>query len=607
MTNPAVGADWPAYITSETEDGNRLLRVQANSGAAAFRVDGPKASPAGPATLRVQARVTNLGEDQIMLVAIRGTSKISKILTTDGEHDISLPIPEGATPPSLWCKVLRQHLGEEVTPQTPVPNPRLRLDLRSVQVWPRRELRILETKSATVAPKEELVLTLEGIDPKGEPVVVTEVLPGGEVVGETLTEMLPRLEIVRTFQGLGRYRLHVQQGALEAHRSVCIVPPDPLKNTRIAFFNAPARFGDLHRFAKTPPVGSLVSRPINSAKRVVIEQESTQVVDRSTLVANLELEPSLGFEPDSLDDDTFRKAGEHLFSNVRNVITAPKRADAGPEAARWHTLSKLSRDTVQVEGKLPGSGMRQLFRQDGSLYIWIDQPEFPLLLPVTASSQRQNAEGHVEAEGLAAGTIEPEARNIFVGPLREPEVLVLRQVDFAQPVRLTRNQEVNASLRIPNPRDVIWQGKIRANWSSPLRLRLSRNTLELLPGQEINLPVTVEWPGSYVKHGRHPVNLEIQEPTGGTITATLEVEVAFPHLKIELVSDRKIIMKASQLIDTQITWWNQKIKIKREEQKRLLPNKGVERIIPSNATHFDVVSGIRTIRYDLQGMREGGR
>ncbi|RZO53581.1 MAG: hypothetical protein EVA77_06230 [Phycisphaeraceae bacterium] len=607
MTDPAVRADWPAYITSETEDGSRLLRVQANSGAAAFRVDGPKASPAGPATLRVQARVTNLGEDQIMLVAIRGNSQISRILTTDGEHDISLPIPAGAAPPSLWCKILRQHLGEEVTPRTPVPNPRLRLDLKSLHVWPRRELRIVGNKFATVAPKQELVLTLEGIDPKGEPVVVTEVLPSGEVVEETLTETLPRLEIIRTFQGLGRYQLHVQQGALEAHRSVCIVPPDPLKNTRIAFFNAPARFGDLHRFATTPPVGSLVSRPMNSAKRVVIEQERTQVVGRSTLVANLELEPFLGFAPDSLDDDAFRKAGEHLFSNARNVIMAPENADAGPEAARWHTLSKLSRDTVQVEGKLPGSGVRQLFRQDGSLYIWIDQPEFPLVLPVTASSQRQNAEGHVEAEGLAAGTIEPGARNIFVGPLREPEVLVLRQVDFAQPVRLTRNQEVNASLRIPNPRDVIWQGKIQANRSSPLRLRLSKNTLELLPGQEIYLPVTIEWPGSYVKHGRHPVNLEIQEPAGGTITATLEVEVAFPDLQVELISDARIIMKASQPIDTQITWWSQKTKIKREQRQRLLSNNGVERVIPTNATHFDVVSGIRTIRYDLEGMRDGGR
>ena len=34
---------------------------------------------------------------------------------------------------------------------------------------------------------------------------------------------------------------------------------------------------------------------------------------------------------------------------------------------------------------------------------------------------------------------------------------------------------------------------------------------------------------------------------------------------------------------------------------------GVERVIPTNATHFDVVSGIRTIRYDLEGMRDGGR
>ena len=154
---------------------------------------------------------------------------------------------------------------------------------------------------------------------------------------------------------------------------------------------------------------------------------------------------------------------------------------------------------------------------------------------------------------------------------------------------------------------MIWQGKIQANRSSPLRLRLSKNTLELLPGQEIYLPVTVEWPGSYVKHGRHPVNLEIQEPTGGTITATLEVEVAFPDLQVELISDARIIMKASQPIDTQITWWSQKTKIKREERQRLLSNKGVERVIPTNATHFDVVSGIRTIRYDLEGMRDGGR
>ena len=131
--------------------------------------------------------------------------------------------------------------------------------------------------------------------------------------------------------------------------------------------------------------------------------------------------------------------------------------------------------------------------------------------------------------------------------------------------------------------------------------------MELLPRQEITLPVTVEWPGSYVEHGRHPVILEIQEQNGGTITATLEVEVAFPFLEVELISDDKIVMKASQPIDTQITWWNHKTKIKREERQRLLSNKGVERIIPTTTTHFDVVSGIRTIRYYLKGMRDGGR
>ena len=612
MSDPTARADWPAYITSETEDGNRLLRVQANSGAAAFRLDGPKASPAGPAMLRVQAQVTNLGEDQVMLVAIRGEFQESKILTTDGEHDISLDIPEGAAPPSLWCKILRQHLGDAVTPRTPVPNPRLRLDLKSVLVWPRQDLR-LKTEPATVAPNEEFVLTIEGIDPKGEPVEVTQVLPGGKPGKEKLlTDGLPRVEIPWTFSKLGRHQVHVRQGALEAHRSVCVVPPDPMEGTRIAFFNPPKKFGNLHRFPTTPPVGSLVSRPANSAKRVVIEQESTQVVGRSTLVANLELEPSLGLAPDTLSDDAFREAAEHLFSNTRNIIMAPENAEAGPEAARWHTLSRISRDTVQVEGKLPGSGVRQLFRQDGSLYIWIDQPECPLMLPVTASGQRQNAEGHVEAEGLKAESIEALVRNIFVGPLREPEIFVLRQVNFTQPVRLTRNEEVNASIRISNPRDKIWRGKIQAkgkiqaNQTNP-RLRLSKNTLELLPRQEITLPVTVEWPGSYVEHGRHPVILEIQEQNGGTITATLEVEVAFPYLEVELISDDKIVMKASQPIDTQITWWNDKTKIKREERQRLLSNKGVERIIPTTTTHFDVVSGIRTIRYCLEGMRDGGR
>jgi len=385
------------------------------------------------------------------------------------------------------------------------------------------------------------------------------------------------------------------------------VPADPLKHTRIAFFDPPAPFGDLHRFPTTPPVGSLVSRPTNAAKRVVIEQDRTQDVNRSTLVANLEMEPSLGFGPGSLSDEAFREAGQHLFSNPRHVVLAPEDAASGPDAARWHTLSSLSRTSVQSEGVLPGSGVRQLYRQDGGLYIWIDRPEFPLVLPVTETSERRNAEGHVEVTGLAAGNIEPGARNIFVGPLREPEILVLRQVDFAQPVQLTRNQEVNAALLIPNPRDVIWQGKIQADRSGPLRLRLSKNTLELLPGQEMNLPVTVEWPGSFVKHGRHPVNLEINEPGGGTITATLEVEVSFPGLNVELVSDARMVMMASQPLDTQITWWHQETKIKREERQRLVPNEGVERVIPNNATHFDVVSGIRTIRYDLQGMREGGR
>ena len=85
------------------------------------------------------------------------------------------------------------------------------------------------------------------------------------------------------------------------------------------------------------------------------------------------------------------------------------------------------------------------------------------------------------------------------------------------------------------------------------------------------------------------------------------MEVAFPDLQVELISDARIIMKASQPIDTQITWWSQKTKIKREERQRLLSNKVVERVIPTNATHFDVVSGIRTIRYDLEGMRDGGR
>ncbi|MBL21923.1 MAG: hypothetical protein CMJ37_03665 [Phycisphaerae bacterium] len=607
LADPTVRADWPAYITSETQNGSRLLRVQANSGAAAIRLDGPKGSPSGPATLRIQARVTNLGEDQITLVAIRGEFQISQILTTDGDHEVNLPIPAGSTAPSLWCKIARQHLGDDVTPRTPVPNPRLRLDLKSVQVWPRRELRILETECATVIPNQELVLTLDGIDPQGEALVVTEVLPSGEVVEETLTDVLPKLKIVRTFEGLGRYQLNVQQGDLEVRRDVCIVPPNPLKKTRIAFFDPPVSFGDLHRFPTTPPIGSLVSRPMNNAKRVVIEQDRTQVVDRSTLVANLELEPSLGFGPGFLNDEAFREAGQHLFSNPRHVVLAPKGAAAGPDAARWHTLSSLSRSSVLSEGKLPGSGVRQLFRQDGGLYIWVDQPEFPLVLPVTNASERRNADGHVEVSGLAAGNIEPGARNIFVGPLREPEVLVLRQVDFVQPVQLTRNQEVNAALRIPNPRDVIWQGKIQADRSGPVRLRLGKNTLELLPGQEVNLPVTVEWPGSFVKHGRHPVNIEIQESAGHTITATLEVEVSFPGLKVELVSDDRMVMMASQPLDTQITWWDQESKIKREERQRLVPNESVERVIPTKATHFDVVSGIRTIRYDLQGMRAGGR
>ena len=237
----------------------------------------------------------------------------------------------------------------------------------------------MENKFATVAPKQELVLTLEGIDPKGEPVVVTEVLPSGEVVEETLTETLPLVEIARTFQGLGRYQLHVQQGALEAHRSVCIVPPDPLKNTRIAFFNAPARFGDLHRFATTPPVGSLVSRPMNSAKRVVIEQERTQVVGRSTLVANLELEPFLVLHPilwtttlpESRGTSVLQRAKRHHGQKMRTLVQKPH---AG-------TLEQTFKGTPCKLKASTGSGVRQLFRQDGSLYIWIDQPEFPLVLP----------------------------------------------------------------------------------------------------------------------------------------------------------------------------------------------------------------------------------
>ena len=436
--------------------------------------------------------------------------------------------------------------------------------------------------------------------------VVTEVLPSGEMMEEILTDVLPRLEIVRTFTGLGRYQLHVQQGELEAAQNVCIVPSEALINTRTAFFAPTASFGDLHRFSTTPPIGSPVSRPMTSAKRVVIERDPTQIVDRSTLVANLELEPSLGFEPESLSDNEFRRAGLHLFSNPRNVVLAPAGADSGPDAARWHTLSRLSRAAVQTEGKLPGSGVRQLFRQEGALYIWIDQPEFPLVLPVTEASQRKTADGHVEVTGLASGNIESGVRNIIVGPLREPEMLVLRQLDFTRPVQLTRNQEVSANLQIPNPRDVIWKGKLQANRSGPLRLRLSKTTLELLPGQEVNLPVNVEWPGSFVKHGRHPVNLEIQESTGDTITATLEVEVAFPGLKVELVSDARLVMMASQPLDTQLTWWNQDSKLKREERQRLLGGQSIERVVPAEATHVDVISGIRTIRYDLQGMREGG-
>ena len=85
------------------------------------------------------------------------------------------------------------------------------------------------------------------------------------------------------------------------------------------------------------------------------------------------------------------------------------------------------------------------------------------------------------------------------------------------------------------------------------------------------------------------------------------MEVSFPGLNVELVSDDRMVMMASQPLDTQITWWNQQSKIKREERQRLVPNESVERVIPTQATHFDVVSGIRTIRYDLQGMREGGR
>jgi hypothetical protein len=84
------------------------------------------------------------------------------------------------------------------------------------------------------------------------------------------------------------------------------------------------------------------------------------------------------------------------------------------------------------------------------------------------------------------------------------------------------------------------------------------------------------------------------------------VEVAFPGLKVELVSDARLVMMASQPLDTQLTWWNQDTKLKREERQRLREGQSIERVVPAEATHVDVVSGIRTIRYDLQGMRDGG-
>ena len=87
--------------------------------------DGPEGSPAGPATLRIQARVTNLGEDPA-LAAIRGEAQ-TQILTSDGDHEVSLPSPRARRPLLCGAK-LCQHLGDEVTPRTPVPNPRLRLD-----------------------------------------------------------------------------------------------------------------------------------------------------------------------------------------------------------------------------------------------------------------------------------------------------------------------------------------------------------------------------------------------------------------------------------------------------------------------------------------------
>lgn len=599
-------AEWPAYITSEQHGAGKLLRIQANSGAVAFRLDGPKGSTSGPATLRIRAQVTNLGADQINLFGLRGELSSTHTITTDGEHEIRLEVPEGSTPPSLWCQILRQHLADEVTPRTPVPNPRLRLDLMSVEVWPRRELRILGTDRSIIAPNTEVLLEVEGLDPSLAPVVITEVLPSGEVVQETLTEVLFPLQILRTFNGLGRYKLEVRQADLQVERELCIVPPSPLSSTRVAFFDPPKSFGDLHRFPSTPPEGSSVSRPDPRAQRVVIERDRTQIVDRSNLVANLDVEPSLSCEPLELNADAFTQAAQHLFANPRHIVLAPANATTGPNAARWHTLTWLSQSTIQPAGVLPGYGSRQLFRRDGKLYAWLDQPSFPVVLPVTNESQRSNAEGHIEARGLAAGTIPSGARNTVVGPLREPEVLVLRQLNFVEPVQLTRNQELGAFLRIPNPRDALWRGTIQTKREGPLRLRLTTNELELLPGQEIKLPVSVEWPGPFVEHGRHPINLEIKEADGSSITATLEVEVTFPGLQVELSADNRLTMITTKTMDTELTWWNESTKIKREQRQRLAQGQRIERVIPELATHVDVISGIRTIRYTLQGMREGG-
>ena len=124
LADPGERADWPAYITSEVQNGSRLLRVQANSGAAAFRLDGPDGSPAGPATLRIQARGTNLGEDQIMLVAIRGEAQNSQILTSDGDRS-QFAHPAGATPLLCGAK-LRANIWEMRSHHEPLfPTPDL--------------------------------------------------------------------------------------------------------------------------------------------------------------------------------------------------------------------------------------------------------------------------------------------------------------------------------------------------------------------------------------------------------------------------------------------------------------------------------------------------